>query len=187
MNSIITRKPLNGNQKRWVVKRITENWKYADIIDEFEKKWDRRINTATVMRLKQKYLGSIQSAQSAIVEAGAIQAATLKQQSYRLMQHKMNRAEADLTEIDKLRIQFQHGQITEKEYDVARSRYTELTVTELTKIADSAHNHSKGSDEEPPSPGDKAALDMILKGIQSGNPVQLIQVLNPTINPVVKS
>lgn len=180
---IITRKPLSQNQKRWVVKRITENWKYADIIAEFEKKWQRRINTATIMRLKQKHLGSIQAGQSAIVEAGAIQAATLKQQSYRLMQHRMNRAEKDTTELDKLRLQWQNGEISDKEYDFQRSRYTELTVVELTKIADSAHNHAKGADEEPPSPGDKAALDMILEGIRSGNPVNLIQVLNPTITP----
>lgn len=180
--SIVTRAPLSANQKRWIVKRITLNHKYNDIIREFEEKFDRRINSATIMRLKQRHLGAITQGQAQLVETGAIQAASLQQQSYRLLQRKMDRAEAHETDIQRLKRQYRDGEI---EYDTlkrALETYEQLTVTELTNIANAAHAHSKGHEDDAPTPADAAAMHMLVEGIRSGNPVQLVQILNPTIN-----
>jgi hypothetical protein len=52
-----------------------------------------------------------------------------------------------------------------------------MTVNELVKVSEAMHTQSKGEDKEPVSPQDQAALAALIAGIQSGNPVQLIQVL----------
>lgn len=176
--SIVTRKPLSLNEKRWLVKRMTLNMKYADIIEKFEEKFGRTLNPITLSRLKQKQLGTITKAQAQIVEQGAIQAASLQQQSYRLLQHKMNNAEEDVTQLDKLRKQWRNGEITDKEYKKRRQLYEDMTVGELTNIANAAHMHSKGKEDDPHSPADDAAFNLLIEGIRAGNPVQVVQVLN---------
>ena len=173
---------LSQNQQRWIVKRITLNKSHKEIQAEFTEKFSRTISSVTLTRLKRKHSLAITSHQMAIVEAGAVQAASLKNQSYRLLERRMNAAEADETHLEKLRRELQTGEITRKEYEWACRAYINLSVSDLTSIANMAQSHTKGEDDPNAGPQDSAALDILLEGIRSGNAVQLVQVLNPTIN-----
>lgn len=167
-----------------MLKRITLRMPHRHIARDFEDKFGRPISPVTVARLRKRHLLAITSAQSQIVESAAIDAAALKQQSYRLLERKMGNAEDDATELDKLRSQFQRGDIDEEVYKAKRKLYSELTVTELTNIANATFSHTKGQEAPPPSATDVAAMQSLVEGIKSGNPVALIQVLNQTITSV---
>ncbi len=187
MKTITTHGRLTANQQRWVVKRITLHHKYGDIKKAFEEKFGRSINPMTIVRLKKKYLDVVTENRALIVRDGAISAASMKQQSYRLIQKRMDWAETDVSELEKLRGQYRRGEISAEDYKRQRQAYEELTISELTNVANSAHSHMKGNEDEAPNPGDQAALQMLMEGIKSGNPVQLIQVLNPPPNQTPKS
>lgn len=182
MNVITTRRHLNPNQKSWIIKRITLNNSYTEIKKEFQIKFGRSLNIMTISRLKNKHIDVVTAGKNKIIENAAIESAAIKQQSYRLLARKMDRAEEDMTELDKLRRLFQTGQIDSKEYKRRRTLYEDLTVSELTNVANAAHSHMKGIEDEAARPEDAAALKMLVASIQSGNPVNLIQMLNPTIN-----
>lgn len=182
MNIITTRKQLNPNQKAWLIKRIALHHNYRDICREFKEKFGRSVNPMTLSRLKRRHIDIVTSAQSRIVASGAIEATTIKQQSYRLIQRKMDKAEVDMTDLDKLRKDFREGVIDEKEYKRRKQTYETITIGELTNVANAAHAHAKGIEDDAARPEDAAALKMLVASIQSGNPVNLIQMLNPTIN-----
>lgn len=108
----------------------------------------------------------------------------LKQKAYKQLEQKLEQAEKDDSEIGRLRTELNTGTITRKEFDQKVARYERLTVNELVKIADMAHNHVRHDGEETPmTPEDKAAFGVLMEGLKTGNPLQIIQVLNPKVYP----
>lgn len=176
--------PLPTYQREYVVQLLALGNTKREIQEKFEARYHRTIHPVTISRIKSQNKPAISDAHDVIATGSEIVgAATLKQKAYRALNRKMDRAEQDETEIDKLRAQLRAGEIDKKEFDMEVARYEVLTVRELTQIADSMHQHSKNSDETPQlTPADQAALQALMAGINNGNPLQLIQVLNPTMN-----
>jgi len=174
--------PLKQNEVALIVQSISLGDTRAETMAKFTKEFGRTINEITVSRVKARNLALIASTRQQIVNTGAITALRLKERSYKIIDRRLNRAEADESEIDKLRVQLQKGEITQAVFKEKVAVYEQLTLNELIKVADHAVVASKGQDDDPPSAADQAAFAMLVQGIKSGNPIQLIQVLNPTVN-----
>lgn len=170
-------------QREYIVQLLALGNTKPQIIEKFEDRYGRRIHPTTIIRLKKKYRRNIHDAHD-IIAAGSdmVGAAALKQKSYRLLDRKLDQAIEDQTELDKLRLRLKAGEITKQEFDRESERYEVLTINELTKVADSMHTHTKQNNEnEPLTPQDQAALQLLVEGIKSGNPFQLVQVINPRV------
>ena len=173
------RKKLTPNEQRWIVKRLSLNKKHREIQAGFSEKFGRRVSTVTLSRLRAKHIGVITSTQNALVEAGAVQAAGLKNKAYRHLERRMDAAEEDETEVARLRQQWRDGILTRQEYEVAVRSYVTLSVAELTSIANMGHQHSRGDDEGGAKPTDRTTLDLMAEAIRSGNTVQMVQIVKP--------
>lgn len=177
--------PLPQHQRDYIVQLLALGNTKPEIITKFEERYHRRINPSTIIRLKKQQKHEIAEAHDVLaVRSEVVGAAALKQKAYRLLDNRLDRAIADESEIDKLRARLKAGEITRSQFDEECARYEVLTINELTKLSDSMHQQAKGSDEDPAlSAADHAALQLLMQGINTGNPVQLIQVLNPKMYP----
>ena len=176
--------PLPQYQRDYIVQLLALGNTKPQIIEKFEVRYGRRINPTTITRLKARQRDAVSDAHEVMANSSPMVGAdALKQKTYKLINNRLDRAIEDESEIDKLRARFRAGEIDKKEFEMEAARYEVLTINELTKLSDAMHDQSKGSDDDPNlSPQDHAALSMLVSGIQNGNPVQLIQVLNPTLN-----
>lgn len=172
-------------QRDYIVQLLALGNNKREIIEKFSERYHRTIAPITITRLKKQQKVAIADAHDVIaVGSELVGAAALKQKSYRLLDKKLDRAIEDDTEIDKLRLKLKAGEITRHEFDVECTRYEVMTVHELTKISDVMHTHTKtGEDPSAMTPQDQIALAALVQGINSGNPFQLIQVLNPKVYP----
>lgn len=177
--------PLPTYQREYIVQLLALGNTKPEIIKKFEERYKRRINPSTIIRLKKQQATAIHEAHDVLaVQSEIVGANALKQKTHRLINNKLDRAIADESEIDKLRAQLKAGEISAKEFDIECARYEVLTISELTKLSDAMHNQGKTSDEDPTlSPQDQAALQLLMQGMNNGNPLQLIQVLNPKVYP----
>lgn len=182
---------LPQHQVDYIVQLVALGNTKPEIIEKFDQRYHRRVHPTTIIRIKKKYKASIHDAHDTLaVRSELVGAHALKQKTYRLLDHRLDQAIEDQTEIDILRKKLQAGEIDKDEFDKEAARYERMTIHELTKVADSMHQHSKTSeDEQQMTPQDQAALKMLMSGINNGNPMQLIQVLNPSVNvsPTAKS
>jgi len=169
---------LSNEQRRYVVKQLTLGSQYAQIQESFEKAYGRTVNVATIRRLRQSNLPAISQGRALIAQEGATSAVLLKQKAHQLIENRLDEAIEDASVIKDLRLQLRAGSITEREFKQKLELYRELTINELTKVSEAMHNQSKGEDPDPVTPQDQAALSALIAGINAGNPVQLIQVLN---------
>lgn len=178
-------------QRDYIVQLLALGNTKPEIIKKFEERYGRRIHPTTIIRLKKQQAIAIGEAHQVLATRSEIVGAdALKQKTYRLINNRLDRAIDDETEIDKLRAQMRAGEISPKEFEMECARYEVLTIAELTKLSDAMHDQAKGNGDDPTlSPQDHAALSMLMQGINNGNPLQLIQVLNPTmnVNPTVRS
>lgn len=145
--------------------------------------YGRKVHLDTLSHIKRRYGKNIEDAHNHLATSlDTVGAAAIKAKAYRQIDRRLSRAEEDQSKIDELRTQLKAGEITKKEFNIEVARYEVLTTNELIKIADTMHSHTRREDEPGQlSPADQAALQMLVAGIQSGNPVQLIQVLNPNL------
>lgn len=159
---------------------------YPEIRSKCIQKYDHEPSISTLTRIRNKQRPAINEAQEYLTREEVVGANVLKQKSYKLINKKLDRAINDDSEIDRLRAQLKAGEIDRKEFDQECTRYEVMTINELTKVSDSMNNHLKGGDETPAlTAEDQAALQMLMAGLNSGNPFQLIQVLNPVQNNLV--
>lgn len=177
--------PLPQHQRDYIVQLLALGNTKPEIIDKFEERYKRRINPSTIIRLKKQQKEEIAEAHDVLaVRSEVVGANALKQKTHRLLNNRLDRAIEDETVIDQLRAQLKAGEITRDQFDRECARYEVLTITELTKLSDSMHQQAKNSDEDPSlTPQDQAALQLLMQGINQGNPLQLIQVLNPKVYP----
>lgn len=157
----------------------------ASIQKKFLEKYGRTINERTITRIWRENRIQMDDAKAAIInnDANLISGDSLKQEAYLLLHQRLSRATTDEGELAKLRSQYKTGELSKHEYDVARSRYEQISINELVKIAEMGfeHNH-KGNESAALTPEDQAALALLMEGLKNGNPMQLLQVLNPTVH-----
>lgn len=170
-------------EKSYIVKLMTLGEYNANIQAKFKDHYGRSVSEVTLARLRKANLSAISEARAVIASDAASSAALIKQKSHQLIEAKLDDAIEDNDELRKLRHQFQTGVLSEEMYKAKRKLYSELTINELTKISENMHNQAKSEDDDGTSPQDQAALAALIAGIQSGNPVQLIQVVAPQSQP----
>lgn len=181
--------PLPQYQRDYIVNLLAMGNTKPEIIRKFEERYKRKIHPTTIIRLKKQQAVAINDAHDKLaVGSELIGATALKQKAHRLINNRLDRAIDDESEIDKLSAKLKAGEITRSQFDEEAARYEVLTINELTKLSDSMHQQSKNEDDTSNlTPQDQAALAMLMQGINNGNPLQLIQVLNPQIHPTVRS
>lgn len=168
---------LTDPQIRYVVKQLSLGATKAVIQEQFQKEFGRGISVITIGRIRKTNTQAITESRALIAADGAVSAAVLKQKAHQLMESRLDEAIEDASELKKIRKQLQAGEINEVQYKNKVALYRELTINELTKVSEAMHSQTKGEKDDPVTPQDQAALAALLAGIQSGNPVQLIQVL----------
>lgn len=172
----LTRPRLILSEKTYVVKQMTLNKTYSQIKKNFKKRYGRNISDTSLVRIRRENMNAIVVGQQHIVETGATTAVSIKQKSYRLMEQRLDNAIEDETEISELRRKYRSGEISEGVYKESLKKYEQLTINELVKVSEAMHNQSKKDGDEPPvTPQDQAAFAALLAGIQSGNPVAIVQ------------
>lgn len=155
------------------------------IKDKVSDRYSRTVHEVTISRIRKRHENDINDAQDKLAaRSDIIGADVLKQKSYRLLNRKLERAEEDDSQIAVLRSQLQSGEIDRETYESEAKKYEVMTVAELTKIADSMHQHAKGGDGggNVLSPEDQAVLELITKGLSQGNPLALVKVVNQQLN-----
>lgn len=178
-------KPLAYYERDFVIQLGVLGNSRQQIANKFLEKYGRTINLRTITRIWRESRDEMDEAQKSIINQGMtlVTGDALKQQSYTLLHRRMKRAEADESEIEKLRIKLRAGEISEGDFNLSCKKYEQLTINELVKVADLGFVHGQKSGEGPAlTPEDQAALALLTEGLKNGNPFQLIQVLNPTIN-----
>jgi hypothetical protein len=178
-------KPLAYYERQFVIQMGVLGNSRQQIANKFLEKYGRTINLRTVTRIWKESRDEMDEAQKAIQNQGLtiVTGDALKQKSYNVLNRRLERAEKDESEIEKLRIKLRAGEITLSDFNRDCAKYEQLTINELVKVADMGFVHSQKNGEGPAlTPEDQAALAVLTEGLKNGNPLQLIQVLNPTIN-----
>lgn len=178
--------PLATYHKEFIIHMGVLGNTRAQVVEKFSERYHRPLHPRTVSKVWKENRETIDDAQRTITNQGLeiLSGDALKQKSYSLIDKRLTRAQADESDIEKLRIQLKAGQITKQVFDVECSRYEQLTINELVKIADMGFEHStKGGEGPALTPEDQAMLSAMTEGLRSGNPFQLIQVLNPKVYP----
>lgn len=177
--------PLAAYMKDYVVHLGVLGNTRAQIREKFHAKYNRPIHERTITKIWRDNKVQMDEAQNTIAQSGLeiLTGDALKQRSYQLLDTRLKRAQSDESEIEKLRARFLAKEITAQEFDRECARYEQLTINELVKIADMGFEHAHKAGEGPAlTPEDQAALTLLTEGLRSGNPLQLIQVLNPTVH-----
>lgn len=178
-------RPLTAYERDYILQLTVLGDNRRTIQQKFLEKYGRTLNERTVTRLRAENRLKLDEAKNSIINQGMtlVSGDALKQKAYSLINHKLRHAEDDESEIEKIRIKFKAGEITKHEYDVQVARYERLTVNELVKIAEMGFEHAhKGNESGALTPEDQAALTLLTEGLKNGNPMQLIQVLNPNFH-----
>lgn len=170
-------KRLTTEQRAFVVNKLASGRTQSEIIEAFEAEFDRSIVKQTISKIRKQSQYQIETTAQSIEDRAISTAKAIKARSYTLIDSKLKRALADEDKLLTLRQRYLDSEITWKEYQHQLHGFTELTTNELVKIADTMHNHTKKDEDEAPS-ADRAALEALVEGIRSGNPVQLVQILN---------
>lgn len=178
--------PLAYYQKDYIMHLGVLGNTRAQIREKFIAKYSRPVNPRTISRIWKENKEQMDEAQNSIASQGMdmVTGDSLKQRSYKIMDRRLHRAETDESEIEKLRVQLRAGEITKQQFNASCAQYEQLTINELVKVAAMGFEHSQKGKEGPAlTPEDQAALSLITEGLKSGNPFQLIQVLNPKVYP----
>lgn len=178
-------RPLGAYERDYILQLTVLGDNRRTIQRKFLEKYGRTLNERTITRLRAEHRLRLDEAKNSIINQGMtlVSGDALKQKAYSLLNHKLRHAEDDESEVEKIRIKFKAGEITKHEYDVQIARYERLTVNELVKIAEMGFEHAhKGNESGALTPEDQAALTLLTEGLKNGNPMQLIQVLNPNFH-----
>lgn len=170
-------------QREYIVSLLAINKPWTTIQDKFETRYDRRPSRPAIASLRKRYKVKIDRAQDALLATHDVIGANLiNQDSYKLLDRKIKRALWTDSEIEKYRQQLLADEITQSEFDAKVAKYEAMTTNELIKLSDITHNHAhKNNEEAALTPADQAALKLLIEGIQAGNPMTLVQVLNPNV------
>lgn len=157
----------------------------TDIGERFRERYGHTLSRRTIWRLKKDNKEDLKDAQNSIIgNPNIVSSPLLKQKTYRRLNRRLDRTEKDETEIERLRRQWQAGEIDQAKFEREVIKWEFMATNEIIKIADMSHTHSRhGDDETPMTAADQAALSLLSEGLKSGNPFQLIQVLNPKVSP----
>lgn len=174
--------PIADYQKEFVVHMGVLGKTRSEIVIAFAARYNRSLNPRTISKIWKDNKDKMNEAQTHLATQGMtlVSGDSLKQKSYKILDGRLSRAQADESDIEKLRIRLRAGEITKRDFDAECDRYEQLTINELVKIADMGFEHAHKANEGPAlTPEDQATLDLLTQGLRNGNPLQLIQVLNP--------
>ncbi len=178
-------------EKDWILQQLVLARKTPAIQADFEQRYGRPTTKDAISRLRKAKAEVIKDAQNALVTQGdQLAPGAINHRANKAIVKELDRHEEDSGFIDDLRRQLHDGIINRAKFDQEVTKYEALTIAELVKISDSMHKQSlKSSNTDPLTPADQAAFMLLMEGLKNGNPMQLIQVLNPTAAapPIVES
>lgn len=171
--------PIPANIEESIVKQLVRKKAHKDIVAHVKKEFDRHVNIQTIGKIRARNLERITNAQSLVQTNAAVQAIDIQNRAYRLLDKKLERAEVQDDEMEKIRKKYRDGQIDHAEYRRRIEAYENVTIGQISQVLTSV-KEDKNAPKGVISPEDQAALELLAEGIRSGNPVNLIQILNQT-------
>lgn len=170
-------KRLRNDERAFIIKQLTLGLTYAEVMEAFEKKFEHTVSKMTLVRVRAQSVDQITQGRSIIATEAATSSVLLRQKSNQLLERRLDDALEDSNKFRELRLKLQTGRISLVQYKKDVEHLERLTINELTKVSEAMHNQSKTDKDDPVSPHDQAALAALIAGIQSGNPVNLVQVI----------
>ena len=149
------------------------------------------ISESRLYQIKKNNAETIQKIQDRLADSAAADAESLMRQSRIQLAKKMQKADRDGNELERLDQQYRDNEIDKAEYQRKKTGLLKMSVSELTNIGKAMHAQVvkvPGSPELPPGsapalpPGSStpAQLEALLKAIQSGNTVEMQRIVfNP--------
>lgn len=169
-------------EKDWLLQQLVLARKVSAIQADFKERYGRTVSDVTISLLRTKKAEVIKDAQNAMVLQGdQLAPGAINHRANKAIVKELDRHEEDAGEIDELRRKLHAGEIDRAKFDLEVTKYEALTIAELIKISDSMHKQSlRAGNTDPLTPEDQAAFAIIMDGLKSGNPMLLVQALNPT-------
>lgn len=168
-------------EKDWLLQQLVLARKVPEIQADFKERYGRTVSDVTISKIKTSKAAVIKDAQNAMVLQGdQLAPGAINHRANKAIVKELDRHEEDSSHIDELRRQLHAGIINRAKFDLEVTKYEALTIAELVKISDSMHKQAlRTGNTDPLTPQDQAAFALLMEGIKNGNPMQLIQVLNP--------
>lgn len=171
--------PIPENIEESIVRQLVQKKSYKDIVAHVNNKFERKINVQTVGRIRNRNLERIINARELVVKNAAIEAIDIQQRAYRLIDKKLERAEIQDDEMEKIRKKYRDGTISRAEYLLQIESYEQVTLSQISQVLGAVKDDKKQAGAEM-TPADTAALQLMVEGIKSGNPINLVQILRQT-------
>lgn len=171
--------PIPENIEESIVRQLVQKKSYKDIVKHINDKFERKINVQTVGRIRNRNLERIINARELVVKNAAVQAIDIQQRAYRLLDKKLERAEVQDDEMEKIRKKYRAGLLSRGEYLAEIESYEQVTLSQIAQVLGSVKDDKKAGAPEM-TPADTAALQLMVEGIKAGNPINLVQILRQT-------
>jgi len=180
------RNKLNTAQRMRVLALLARGDSFAMIHDHLQNTYGVDVHDSTISQIKKTHADTLATMTATIAEAEAADAESLLAKSRRMIGRKLQKAEADTSEIQKLDRRFRNGEISHLEYERERRGLLELSIQELTTVSKEMFNQSnKGLPPGSPPPGlpaggQQEATEALLGAIARGDTVEIQRlILNP--------
>jgi hypothetical protein len=183
-----TRTRLTMDQKlralAYIARGDTMSQVAAHLLEDFEVS----ITESALYKIKKDNLETIQKIQDRLADSAVADADAILKQSRVALAKKMQRADRDGNELERLDQQYRDGDIDKSQYQRRKAGLIQLSVSELVNISRSMHAQVikvPGVPELPPGAAQPlpsgssspAQLEALLKAIQAGNTVEIQRLI----------
>lgn len=188
-----TRTRLTMDQKlralAYIARGDTMSQVAAHLLEDFQVE----ITESALYKIKKDNLETIQKIQDRLADSAVADAESLMKSSRVALAKKLQRADRDGNELERLDQQYRDGEIDKSEYQRKKSGLLQLSVSELVNISRSMHAQvvkvpGGGAPELPPGPGGPAQplpagastpaqLEALLHAIQRGDHVEIQRIV----------
>lgn len=186
-----TRTRLTMDQKlralAYIARGDTMSQVAAHLLEDFEV----TITESALYKIKKDNLETIQKIQERLADSAVADAESLLKSTRVALARKIQRADRDGNELERLDQQYRDGEIDKSEYQRRKSGLIQLSVNELVNISRTMHAQVikvPGAPELPAGPGGPAQplpagsstpaqLEALLKAIQAGNTVEIQRLI----------
>ena len=159
-----------GDTASQVVAHVLEDFDISITEDAIYK--IRRDNADTISKIQERLAADVDQ----LIRKSRVQIA-----------RKLNKAEHDASELEKLDQQYRDGEIEKDEYQRQKTGRINLSISELASLGQKLVYQQRGGEPEPlpaganpalpPGSSTPAQLEAILKAIQSGDTVELQRII----------
>lgn len=182
-----SRTRLTMDQKMRVLAYISRGDTVSQVVAHVLEDFDISITEDAIYKIRRDNADTISKIQERLADSAAADIDQLIRKSRVQIARKLNKAEHDASELDKLDQQYRDGEIEKDEYQRQKTGRINLSISELASLGQKLVSQQRGIEPElppaganpalPPGSSTPAQLEAILKAIQSGDTVELQRII----------